>query len=89
MKKPKIMKQSHENTFDNITPITGSIPSPVASQMSNMSNPNKIIKFIAGRDKGRKAKALKVSFAGGLLFFTYLNKFILETSAFILSADFY
>lgn len=59
-KKPKIMKQSLDNTFDNITPMSGSIPSPVASQMSNMSNPNKFIKLIGGRDRGRKAKALKV-----------------------------
>ncbi|KAM4070609.1 hypothetical protein ACB094_12G178000 [Castanea mollissima] len=60
-KKPKIMKQSLDNTFDNITPMSGSIPSPVASQMSNMSNPNKFIKLIGGRDRGRKAKALKMS----------------------------
>lgn len=60
-KKPKIMKQSLDNTFDNITPMSGSIPSPVASQMSNMSNPNKFIKLIGGRDRGRKVKALKMS----------------------------
>lgn len=56
------MKQSLDNTFDNITPMSGSIPSPVASQMSNMSNPNKFIKLIGGRDRGRKVKALKVLF---------------------------
>lgn len=61
-KKPKMMKQSLDNTFDNITPMSGSVPSPVASQMSNMSNPNKFIKLIGGRDRGRKAKALKVLF---------------------------
>ncbi|KAK2649152.1 hypothetical protein Ddye_016641 [Dipteronia dyeriana] len=60
-KKPKIMKQSLDTTFDNITPMTGSIPSPAASQMSNMSNPTKFIKLIGGRDRGRKAKALKMS----------------------------
>ncbi|KAI3450859.1 hypothetical protein Pfo_007524 [Paulownia fortunei] len=38
----------------------GSVPSPVASQMSNMSNPNKFIKMLGGRDRGRKAKALKM-----------------------------
>lgn len=58
-KKPKISKQSLENTFDNITSMTGSIPSPVASQ-NNMSNTSKFIKLIGGRDRGRKAKLLKV-----------------------------
>ncbi|KAL5794794.1 hypothetical protein ACOSP7_003388 [Xanthoceras sorbifolium] len=60
-KKPKTMKQSLDTTFDNISPMTGSIPSPAASQMSNMSNPTKFIKLIGGRDRGRKAKALKMS----------------------------
>ena len=59
-KKPKIIKHSADNSFDNITPMSGSIPSPVASQMSNMSNPNKIIRMIGVRDRGRKAKGLKV-----------------------------
>ncbi|XP_043805665.1 chromatin modification-related protein EAF1 B isoform X3 [Manihot esculenta] len=54
-KKPK--KQSMDGTFDNMAPMTGSVPSPAASQMSNMP---KIIKFIAGRDRGRKPKSLKV-----------------------------
>ncbi|GAU18248.1 hypothetical protein TSUD_175900 [Trifolium subterraneum] len=62
-KKPKITKQSHE-TFENISPINNSMLSPAASQMSNMSNPNKLIRIITGRDKGRKAKPLKNS-AGG------------------------
>ncbi|KAI4356403.1 hypothetical protein L6164_000428 [Bauhinia variegata] len=61
VKKPKTMKQSHDNTFDNIAPMIGSIPSPAASQMSNMSNPSKFIRIISGRDRGRKAKALKIS----------------------------
>ncbi|PSS14086.1 Chromatin modification-related protein EAF1 B like [Actinidia chinensis var. chinensis] len=60
MKKPKMMKQSLDSSFDNLTPISGSIPSPVASQMSNMSNPNKLIKILGGRDRGRKSKSLKM-----------------------------
>ncbi|KAF4383079.1 hypothetical protein F8388_009110 [Cannabis sativa] len=61
-KKPKILKQPIENTFDNITTMGGSIPSPVASQ-NNISNATKIIKLIGGtgRDRGRKAKFLKMS----------------------------
>ncbi|GAB4841339.1 hypothetical protein Ancab_022066 [Ancistrocladus abbreviatus] len=58
-KKSKIMKQS-DNSFENTTPMSGSITSPVTSQMSNMSNPNKLIKLIGGRDRGRKAKLFKV-----------------------------
>lgn len=61
-KKPKIIRQSLDNPFDNIVPMTNSIPSPAASQMSNMSNPNKFIKIISGRDRARKTKALKVNF---------------------------
>ncbi|XP_038877294.1 chromatin modification-related protein EAF1 B-like [Benincasa hispida] len=60
-KKPKLMKQSIDNTFDNINPVSGSIPSPVASQVSNMSNTNRIIRLIGGRDRSRKAKAVKMS----------------------------
>ncbi|TKY66125.1 Chromatin modification-related protein EAF1 A [Spatholobus suberectus] len=61
VKKLKTTKQSLD-TFDNVAPITNSIPSPAASQMSNMSNPSKFIRIISGgRDRGRKAKALKVS----------------------------
>ncbi|KAL5562108.1 hypothetical protein UlMin_031855 [Ulmus minor] len=56
-KKPKISKQSLENTFDN---MTGSIPSPVTSQ-NTMPNTSKFIKLIGGRDRGRKAKSLKMS----------------------------
>ncbi|GMI66377.1 hypothetical protein like AT3G24880 [Hibiscus trionum] len=58
-KKLKVMKQQPDNAFD-INP-NGSIPSPVGSQMSNMSNPNKIIRLIHGRDRGRKAKTPKMS----------------------------
>ncbi|GMH02497.1 hypothetical protein Nepgr_004336 [Nepenthes gracilis] len=60
-KKLKIMKQSLDNSFENRNPVSGSIASPVASQMSNMSNPNRLIKLICGRDQGRKAKLPKVS----------------------------
>lgn len=60
MKKPKMMKQSVDNSVEHLTPIGGSVPSPVASQMSNLSNPNKFIKLFGGRDRGRKRKALKV-----------------------------
>ncbi|KAK7302252.1 hypothetical protein RJT34_13137 [Clitoria ternatea] len=62
VKKPKIMKQPLDNPLDNNALVTNSIPSPAASQMSNMSNPNKFIKIISVRDRGRKAKALKVNF---------------------------
>ncbi|KAK8688612.1 hypothetical protein V6N13_087366 [Hibiscus sabdariffa] len=58
-KKLKVIKQQPDNAFD-INP-SGSIPSPVGSQMSNMSNPNKIIRLIHGRDRGRKAKTPKMS----------------------------
>lgn len=58
-KKTKILKQMPEASPDALTPVTGLLPSPVASQMSNMSNSNKLIKIIANRDRARK-KALKV-----------------------------
>lgn len=60
MKKSKIMQQLLDNSSDNIAPTGGSVPSPVASQMSNMPNPNKFIKILGGRDQSRKAKMLKV-----------------------------
>ncbi|KAF7845563.1 chromatin modification-related protein EAF1 B-like isoform X1 [Senna tora] len=61
-KKPKLAKQQFDTTFDNINPMTNSIPSPAASQMSNMSNLSKSIKIISSRrDQGRKAKTLKIS----------------------------
>ncbi|XP_070034083.1 chromatin modification-related protein EAF1 B-like isoform X3 [Nicotiana tomentosiformis] len=59
-KKPKMLRQSLENSFENNAPIGGSIPSPVASQMSNMANPNKLIRMLSGRDRSRKAKTLKM-----------------------------
>ncbi|KAL1826151.1 hypothetical protein ACET3Z_012929 [Daucus carota] len=55
-KKPKLIKQPLDNSFDN---VNCSISSPVASQMSNMSNPTKFIKMLGGRDRGRKTKGLK------------------------------
>lgn len=58
-KRPKISKQMQDTSESN-GPLNGLVPSPVASQMSNMSNPNKFMKMIAGRDRGRKAKALKM-----------------------------
>ncbi|CAN6830245.1 unnamed protein product [Brassica oleracea] len=54
-KKQKTAKQSLQNNFRS------TIPSPAASQMSNMSNPNKFLKFIGGRDRGKKLKGLKIS----------------------------
>ncbi|CAN7012010.1 hypothetical protein IGI04_012289 [Brassica rapa subsp. trilocularis] len=60
-KKQKTTKQLVENNFDGAMGLTGSIPSPAASQMSNMSNSNKSIKFIASRDRARKIKGLKIS----------------------------
>lgn len=59
-KKPKVLKQLPDAFLENMTPMPGPVPSPVATQMSNMSNPNKLIKMIANRDRGKKAKALKV-----------------------------
>ncbi|KAH6803532.1 hypothetical protein C2S51_031779 [Perilla frutescens var. frutescens] len=60
-KKPKLIRQSQDNSFDNIPPSAMSVPSPVGSQISNMSNPNKFIKMLGGRDRGRKPKSLKMS----------------------------
>ncbi|KAK8570007.1 hypothetical protein V6N13_002714 [Hibiscus sabdariffa] len=58
-KRLKIMKQQLDNTFDITS--SGSIPSPVGSQMSKMSNSSKIIRLIHDCDKGRKAKTPKMS----------------------------
>ncbi|KAH9622601.1 hypothetical protein KSS87_021568, partial [Heliosperma pusillum] len=60
-KKLKLAKQSLDNSFDNATLMSGSAASPVASQTSNMSGQNKLIKFIGVRDRGKKGKGLKVS----------------------------
>uniref|UniRef100_A0A6N2MFD0 Uncharacterized protein n=1 Tax=Salix viminalis TaxID=40686 RepID=A0A6N2MFD0_SALVM len=58
-KKPKIMKQLQDNAFDSMVQMTGSIPSPALSQMSNMSNTKRFIKLIGGRERGRKNKSMK------------------------------
>ncbi|KAG9149345.1 hypothetical protein Leryth_003304 [Lithospermum erythrorhizon] len=59
LKKPKVKRPSAlDNSFNNILPVAGSVPSPVASQMSNMSKLN--IKIIGGGEQGRKTKASKV-----------------------------
>ncbi|KAJ6810251.1 chromatin modification-related protein EAF1 B-like isoform X1 [Iris pallida] len=60
-KKPKLLKQLSEPSPDVIMLAAGSMPSPVASQMSNMSNQNKVIKIIANRDRGNKNKATKMA----------------------------
>ncbi|KAK1397988.1 Helicase/SANT-associated [Heracleum sosnowskyi] len=60
-KKPKLIKQSLDNSFDNVAPANCSISSPAASQMSNMPNPSKFIKMLGGRDRGRKTKGLKTA----------------------------
>ncbi|KAL9235656.1 hypothetical protein vseg_010398 [Gypsophila vaccaria] len=58
-KKQKLAKHSLDNPFDNTVPLSGSVASPVASQISNLSSQTKIIKLIGGR--GKKGKGLKVS----------------------------
>ncbi|KAL9262753.1 Chromatin modification-related protein [Drosera capensis] len=60
-KKQKLMKQSYENSFENTIPLSGSITSPAASQMSNMSNPNKLSKPAGSRGQVRKVKLPKVT----------------------------
>ncbi|KAL9228318.1 hypothetical protein vseg_003911 [Gypsophila vaccaria] len=60
-KRPKLAKHPLDNSFDNTAPMSGSVASPVASQMSNMSSQTKIIKFIGARDRGKKGKGLKIS----------------------------
>lgn len=57
-KKQKIMRSSLDISYDNAGPVGGSAPSPVASQISN---PNRLIRYFGGRDRGgRKNKSLKV-----------------------------
>ncbi|KAJ6365937.1 hypothetical protein OIU77_002493 [Salix suchowensis] len=55
------MKQLQDNAFDSMVQMTGSIPSPALSQMSNMSNTKRFIKLIGGRERGRKNKSMKMS----------------------------
>ncbi|XP_047316069.1 chromatin modification-related protein EAF1 B-like isoform X2 [Impatiens glandulifera] len=58
-KKQKMLK-SLDNPMDNHVQTGSSIPSPAASQMSNMHNPNKIIRILNGRDRIKKFKAFKI-----------------------------
>ncbi|KAL8146814.1 chromatin modification-related protein EAF1 B-like isoform X2 [Apium graveolens] len=60
-KKPKLIKQSLDNSADNVAPVNCSNSSPAASQMSNMPNPSKFIKMLGSRDRGRKTKGLKTA----------------------------
>eukprot|EP01018_Ginkgo_biloba_P025815 Gb_03424 [translate_table: standard] len=60
-KKPKLSKQLSDASPEAATPVTVSVPSPGASQMSNMSNPNKFFRMIANRDRGRKNKTGKAA----------------------------
>ncbi|CAI9770643.1 unnamed protein product [Fraxinus pennsylvanica] len=60
IKKKKIMRQSQDNSFETITPIGGSVPSPAASQISNMPQPNKFVRMLGGQDRGKKPKFLKM-----------------------------
>ncbi|VFQ95914.1 unnamed protein product [Cuscuta campestris] len=59
-KKPKIMRPSLETSSEYNSPITGSAPSPSASQFSNMPNTNKFTRMLTGRDLSKKAKSLKM-----------------------------
>ncbi|XP_022851917.1 chromatin modification-related protein EAF1 B-like isoform X2 [Olea europaea var. sylvestris] len=60
MKKQKIMRQSQDNSFETIAPIGGSVPSPAASQIGNVPQPNKFVRILGGRDRGKKPKILKM-----------------------------
>lgn len=59
MKKLKLSKPLSDMSPEAGTPATVSAPSPGASQMSNMSNPNKLMRMLSSRDRGRKNKAGK------------------------------
>ncbi|XP_073146392.1 chromatin modification-related protein EAF1 A-like isoform X2 [Henckelia pumila] len=56
----KIIQPSQDGSFDNTSTVAGHVPSPVASQMSNMYHPNKFYKMLGGRERGRKVKTLKM-----------------------------
>ncbi|XP_073272845.1 chromatin modification-related protein EAF1 B-like isoform X1 [Primulina huaijiensis] len=56
----KSIQPSQDGSFDNTSTVAGHVPSPVASQMSNMYHPNKFYKMLGGRERGRKAKTLKM-----------------------------
>jgi hypothetical protein len=74
-KKIKLLHPAPDISLDALTPV-GPLASPVASQMSNMVNPTKIIKIITNRDRGRKSKGLKVSIHFDILvvyvFYTFI-----------------
>ncbi|KZV58098.1 hypothetical protein F511_37534 [Dorcoceras hygrometricum] len=57
----KIIQPSQDGSSDNTSTVAMHVPSPVASQMSNMYHPNKFYKMLGGRERGRKAKILKMS----------------------------
>lgn len=59
-KKTKLLHQAPDISLEALTPV-GALASPVASQMSNMVNPTKIIKIITNRDRGRKTKGMKMA----------------------------
>jgi hypothetical protein len=63
-KKPKLTNQLPDMSLEALT-LIGPVASPVASQMSNMANPTKVIKIST---RGRKNKELKV-----FIFFGNLN----------------
>jgi hypothetical protein len=61
-KKPKLASQLPDISLA-LTPV-GPMTSPATSQMSNMANPTKVIKFTT---RGRKSKGLKVFISFGNL----------------------
>ncbi|KAI3960659.1 hypothetical protein MKX01_003833 [Papaver californicum] len=60
-KKPKMTKHYPDTSAENVNPLIGSIPSPVASQMSNLTNPNKHLKMHLAQNRGRKPKGVKMT----------------------------
>ncbi|XP_062213704.1 chromatin modification-related protein EAF1 B-like isoform X2 [Phragmites australis] len=56
-KKPRLTNQAPDISLEALTPV-GPMASPVASQMSNMANPTKVIKITT---RGRKSKGLKMA----------------------------
>ncbi|XP_075493864.1 chromatin modification-related protein EAF1 B-like isoform X5 [Primulina tabacum] len=56
----KIVQPLQDGSFDNASTVAGHLPSPLASQMSNMYHPNKFHKMLGGRERGRKSKVLKM-----------------------------
>ncbi|KAI3912563.1 hypothetical protein MKW92_019843 [Papaver armeniacum] len=60
-KKPKMTKHYPDTSAENLNPLIGSIPSPVASQVSNLTNPNKHLKMHLGQNRGRKPKGVKMT----------------------------